>query len=143
MGGLGEIDKGGIGGTDKGGMGGANIEARIEVDGINKGEVGGVDIKADKKASAVASASIDSSTDSDGDGRATNQRAGLKSVTIAALAAADNAEDSNIAVAEGLLSSAATSTFDKFFSAFATLANTTLERETNVCESTPFGFICQ
>lgn len=113
------------------------------VGGVDKGGVGGVDIEVGKKAGVVANASTDSSADGDGDGRAIDQRADLESVAIAALPAVDNAENSNLAIPDGPHSGTATSTSDKFLATFAALANTTFERETNICKSTPSGFICR
>lgn len=135
---LNRVAKSALGGTNKGEMSGSNIKAGVDVDASNKdrlceidmSRVGEVDIEANKKPVAKASASIDNSTDSDGDSQVTDQRAYFESVAIAALAAINN-----------LPSGAAIFNFDQFFVAFAALANTTLEKEANVYESIPAGFI--
>ena len=59
---------------------------------------------------------------------------------FAAFATIDFANNSNLAIFEGTPSSAATSTSDEFLATFAALANTTLERESKMCESNPFLF---
>ena len=135
---VGGADKGGLGRTDEGGVGGTDIEAGVGVGGADKGGVGGADIEAGKKAGAGAIASTDNSAD--GGDKVTDRHAGLAGLAFAALAAADCADNSNLAVPEGTPSGAATSTSDEFLATFAALANTTLERESKVCESNPFLF---
>ena len=135
---MGRAGKDGLGGTDEGGVGGTNIEARVWVDGADKTGVGRANIEARKKAAVEAIASTDNSADDDN--KVTDQHTGLAGLAFAALAAANCADNSNFAVLEETPSSAATSTSDKFLATFAALANTTLERESKVCESNPFLF---
>ena len=135
---VGGADKDGLSMIDKGGIGGINIEVGVWVGEADKDGVGGVDIEAGKKTGAGAVGSTDNSTDCDG--KVIDLHVGLAGLAFAALAAADCADNSNLAVPEGTPSGAATSTSDEFLATFAALANTTLERESKVCESNPFLF---
>ena len=135
---VGRADKGGLGGTDEGGVDGTDIEAGVGVGGADKGGVGGADIEAGKEAGAGAVASTDNSAD--GGGKVTDRHAGLAGLAFAALATVNCADNSNLAVLEGTSLGAATSTSDEFLATFVALANTTLERESKVCESNLFLF---
>ena len=135
---MGRANKGRLGETDEGEVDGTNIKAGVGVGGADKGGVGGADIEAGKKAGAGAIASTDNSAD--GGGKVTDRHAGLAGLAFAAFTAVDCADNSNLAVPEGTPSGAATSTSDEFLATFAALANTTLERESKVCESNPFLF---
>lgn len=98
-----------------------------------------VNIKADKKASARAITSTDNNADSSG--KVTDQYTSLADFVFAALAAANCVGDFNLVVPEKIPSGATISTSDKFFTTFATLANTTLEKEPNMCKSNTFLFV--
>ena len=127
---VGGANKGELGRTNKGELSGTNIKAEVGL--------GRADIEAGKKAGAGAVTSIDNSTN-DGN-KVTDQYADLAGLAFAALAAANCANNSNLAVPEEISLDPATSTSDGFFATFATLANTTLERESKVYEFNLFLF---
>ena len=103
---------------------------------VDKGGVNGADIKAGKKAGVGAVANINNNAD--GGGKITDRHADLVGLVFAALTAANYADNSNLAVPERTSSGAATSTSDEFLAIFAAFTNTTLEKESKVCESNPF-----
>ena len=135
---MGGANKGGLGGTDKSGVVGTDIKAAVGVGGANKGNMSGANIEVDKKAGAGAVASIDNSTD--GGGKITDQHAGFAGLAFASLAAANCADNSNLAISKKTPLSAATFSSDEFFTTFAALFNTAFERESKVYESNPFLF---
>lgn len=136
-------DEGGVGGADKGGASGANKGGASGADksgagGANKGGASRANIDTSKKAGVEAVTSTDNSAD--GGNKVTNQRAGLVLLAFATFAATNCAISSNLAISEGTPLNATTFTSDEVLATFAALANTTLEREQKVCESSQFLF---
>ena len=107
--------------------------------GANKGDVSGANIESGKKAGIGVVISTDNSADSGG--KVTDWHISLAGLAFAALAPADCANNSNLAISEGTPSNAASSTFNEFLATFAVFANTTLKRESKMCESNPFLFV--
>lgn len=126
-GGVDEADEGGVGRTNKGRAGG-----------VDKGEADEAHIDAGKKTGVGAVTSINNSVD-DGN-KVTDRRTGLVVLAFSALAAANCAKNSNLAIFEGTALGAATSILDEFLATFTALVNITLEREPKVCESSQFLF---
>ena len=135
---VGGANKDGLGGTDKGRMGGTDIKVGIGLGGADIGGVSRVNIEAGKKAGAEVITSTNNSTDNGG--KVTNQHIGLASLAFAALATTNCADNSNLADPEGIALGAATSTLDEFLATFASLANTTLEKQSKIYESNSFLF---
>ena len=106
--------------------------------GTNKGSVGKADIDVGKKASVGAVISTNNSADSGG--KVIDQHASLTGLAFATFVIADCADNSNLAVLEGIPSDAITFTSDEFLTTFATLTNTTLKKA-KVCKSNPLLFV--